>query len=116
MAENTTPLNVFITGGDTGTGRALTRDLVRKGHKVTGTTTSSEGAFAIRADGGLAAFPDLGRAADVRGLLQMAKTDVLVHVAASPLNDIPLAATNTDAAEAALAATDELVIAAGQAG
>jgi nucleoside-diphosphate-sugar epimerase len=116
MAENTSPLSVFITGASSGTGRALTRELVRHGHKVTGTTTSSEGAFAIRADGGLPAFPDLSRAADVRGLLQMAKADVLVHLAASVLSDVPLSGGDYKAGEAALNATDELVIAAGQAG
>ncbi|MCU0513694.1 MAG: NAD(P)-dependent oxidoreductase [Anaerolineae bacterium] len=117
MTETPKVLNVFITGGDTSAGRVLTRELARRGHRVTATTTGSAGAAAIRAAGGLPAYPDMTRPADVRGLLQMARTDVLVHLAAAPLNDIPqYASPQAAAAVAALDATDELVIAAGQAG
>lgn len=115
-ATETMTLSVFITGGDTGMGRLLTRTLVKRGCRVTGTTHTAAGAAAIRADGALPTYPDLARPGDLRGLLMMAKADVVVHLAASPLNGAPQYTADYNAAMKALTNTDEIALAAGQAG
>lgn len=81
---------IFVTGADTGVGRVVTRALIKRGYKVTGTTTNgSQGAFEIRRDGALPVYPDLTRAGEIRSTLLMAKADVVVHLAAQAVNEIP---------------------------
>ncbi len=116
QTTETTTLSIFITGGDTGMGRLLTRALVKHGHRVTSTTHTAAGAAAIRHDGALPTYPDLARPGDLRGMMMMAKADIVVHLAASPLNGTPQYAADYDVMMRALTSSDEITLAAGQAG
>jgi nucleoside-diphosphate-sugar epimerase len=86
----TTPLSVFVTGATTGPGRAITRELVAQGYKVTGTATSPDDANLIREDGGLPVFTDLFRASELASYLKMAKADAIVNAAPQVVNALPL--------------------------
>lgn len=79
MAEASTPLNVFVTGGAEGAGLAAVRALLKRGHKVTATACDAEGALAIRQAGALPVYPDLGRASEVLSILELAKADAVLH-------------------------------------
>lgn len=116
QATETPTLSIFMTGGDTGMGRLLTRALVKHGHRVTSTTHTAAGAAVIRKDGALPTYPDLARPGDLRGLMMMAKADIVVHLAASPLNGAPQYVADYDAMMQALTSSDEITLAAGQAG
>jgi nucleoside-diphosphate-sugar epimerase len=121
MADNTKEAqsngrSILITGASEGAGLALLRELVRRGHKVTGTTTSSEGAARIRRVGGLPANIQLDKTGEVQGILQATQVEIVVHLAASYINEVPQHQADVAPAIAALEATDEIVIAAGRAG
>ena len=85
-------LNVFITGGSDPIGLALTRMLVAAGHRVIGMTDGSDGASRVREAGGLPVFADPVRAGEIRGMLVMAKADVVIHAAPMSANEIPFTA------------------------
>ena len=85
-------LNVFITGGSDPIGLALTRMLVAAGHRVIGMTDGSDGASRVREAGGLPVFADPVRAGEIRGMLVMAKADVVIHAAPMSANEIPVTA------------------------
>lgn len=112
------PLSVFITGATTGAGRALVRRFAARGYRVTGTTDAGlPGAEMIRADGGTPTYPDLTRTSEVRSLMQMARADVVVHAAGTPLNGLPYTRSNWEKYRHILTkATDSVMTAAGQAG
>ncbi len=84
-------LNVFMTGGSDPVGLALTRQLVAAGHRVIGMTDGSEGASRVREAGGLPVFADPARAGEIRGMLVMAKANVVIHAAPMIANAVPFA-------------------------
>jgi nucleoside-diphosphate-sugar epimerase len=108
--------SILITGASEGVGLALLRELVKRGHKVTGTTTSSQGAARIRNLGGLPANIQLDKPGEVRSVLQATQADTIVHLAASYINEAPQHKADAAPAVTALESTDEIVIAAGRAG
>ncbi|MGB1288177.1 MAG: NAD-dependent epimerase/dehydratase family protein, partial [Aggregatilineales bacterium] len=96
-SEENSVLNVFIAGADTGTGLALTGELVKAGHKVVGSVVNgSEGAFAVRKRGAIPAYADLTRSGEVRSAMQMAKADVVVNLLPTLLNGVPHAQVDAD--------------------
>jgi 2-alkyl-3-oxoalkanoate reductase len=92
----TAPLTVFVTGATTIVGRALTRMLAAHGHKVIGTASTAEEGLALRADGVLAAYPDLYRAGELRSAIAGTGAQVLVHLAPQAANHPPQAPAHWD--------------------
>jgi 2-alkyl-3-oxoalkanoate reductase len=85
------PLSVFVTHGDSVVGRALVRQLVKRGAKVAASTANgTHGAHTIRQDGGVPTYTDLHREADIKSTLLMTKADVVIDLSATALNHIPL--------------------------
>lgn len=80
-AEKTAPLNVFLTGGSTPLGLAVMRRLAANGHKVSGITSSNDGAILIRAAGGLPVFSDPLVSSEIKAMLAMTKAEVVIHLA-----------------------------------
>jgi nucleoside-diphosphate-sugar epimerase len=72
-------MRVFVAGASGAIGRPLVPRLVAAGHEVTGTTRSEERAEAIRAAGASAAVVDVFDAASLRGAVDEARPEVLVH-------------------------------------
>jgi nucleoside-diphosphate-sugar epimerase len=108
--------SIFITGASEGVGLSLLRELVKRGHKVSGTTSSSQGAERIRSAGGLPANIQLDKPGEVRSVLQATHADTVVHLAGSYINEAPQHKADVAPAITALESTDEIVIAAGRAG
>ena len=79
MAEASTALNVFVTGGAEDVGLATVRALLKRGHKVVASVCGAEGALAVRQAGALPVFPDHSRASEVLSILKLAEADVVVH-------------------------------------
>lgn len=104
MAENDTPettdivekttASVLITGGNTPTGRAVTRLLHIAGHQVAAMTTTHEGSEQVRADGGLPIFADPTRAGEIKGMMDLREVDVVVHAAPLLANETPFVAAD----------------------
>ena len=109
--DNTSPLNIFITGGTTGVGREACRQAKARGHNVTVLTQGSEGAVKARQDGALPAYSDVTRAGELRSLFQMAQTDVMLHLAAQAGNGFPLSG-GYEAHERMMAESAQSVVAA----
>jgi nucleoside-diphosphate-sugar epimerase len=90
LNNNSTPvLNVVVTAATSPLGRETVRQLVARGHNVTGLTQGSDGAAKVRADGGLPAYSDLYRAGEIKSILTMAKADVVIHTAPQLINTFP---------------------------
>jgi len=96
MTSNETPeneapetLSIFLTDGVSSTARATTRALVRAGHKVTAVVNTTDEANRVRADGGLPISVDLLRDTEVRGMLKMAKANIIVNLRALHANSLP---------------------------
>jgi 2-alkyl-3-oxoalkanoate reductase len=87
--NNSIPLNVVVTAASSALGRETVRQLVARGHVVTGCTQGADGATMVRQDGGLPAYPDLLRAGEIKSILQMAKADVVVNLAPQLANILP---------------------------
>ncbi|GAB4511255.1 MAG: hypothetical protein OHK0046_09090 [Anaerolineae bacterium] len=79
MTETTTT-SVLITQGDSGAGRAITRQLRAAGYKAASVTNTQSGAAAIRAAGGLPTFVDTLRAGEVKSAIQMTKAEAIVNL------------------------------------
>jgi nucleoside-diphosphate-sugar epimerase len=90
-------LNVFINGGTTPLGRALVRQLVAAGHRVSASALSSAEGSALRADGALPTYPSLTRAGELRSAFAAAKASVIVNFAPTYPYGVPQAATEWDA-------------------
>ena len=103
MAEASTPLNVFITGGAESVGLAAVRALLQRGHKVVASACDADGALAVRQMGALPVYPDLSRASEVLSALQWAKADALVHAGPQFYGGLP------HAGEQYAATSDQLV-------
>jgi nucleoside-diphosphate-sugar epimerase len=91
-----TNLSVFLTGGNTGLGREVTRQLVTRGHRVTATVNDLESAAALRAAGGLPVYNDLFRAGEIASVLKMAEANVVVNLAPQAVNGLPFSTTDWD--------------------
>jgi nucleoside-diphosphate-sugar epimerase len=87
--NSTSALNVVVTAATSAVGRETVRQLVARGHSVTGLTQGSDGAVKVRADGGLPAYSDLLRAGEIKSILTMAKADVVIHTAPQLVNNFP---------------------------
>ncbi len=90
-------LSVFINGGTSLLGRALMRQLIAAGHRVTATVRSSAEAAQVRADGALPAYPDLLRAGELRSAIAVAKANVVVNFAPTYSLQPPHRVTDWDA-------------------
>jgi nucleoside-diphosphate-sugar epimerase len=73
-------LSIFLTAATSSLGREATRQLVTRGHRVTGLTDSSDGATLLRKDGALPAYSDPFRAGELKSIIKMAAADVVVHL------------------------------------
>ncbi|MFW5691349.1 MAG: hypothetical protein ACOCXZ_02500, partial [Chloroflexota bacterium] len=80
-SEEKSTFNVFVTEGTVPVARAVNRRLVQAGHTVTALTDGREGAAMIRKDGGLPVFADTARASEVRAMMEMARTEIVIHIA-----------------------------------
>ncbi len=87
--DNNSPLNIFITGGDSGVTREATRQAVARGHKVTVLTDGLAGATKVRQDGALPAFSDVTRAGEMKSLFTMSNVDVVIHLLPQAGNSFP---------------------------
>ena len=84
------PLNLFITGAASALGREVTRQLVARGHRVTGLTDGSDNAAKVRQDGAVPAFAtDPSRAGEMKSLLHAAQADVALHLSPQLANGFP---------------------------
>lgn len=90
-AENAEHLNIFLTGGSTPLGLAVTQRLTALGHKVSGITNNKEGAGQIRGAGGLPVYSDPRSTGEIRAMLTMCKASVVVHLAGA--SGLPFRAT-----------------------
>jgi 2-alkyl-3-oxoalkanoate reductase len=88
-------MNVFVAGASGAIGRPLIAELVRQGHRVTGMTTSAEGAERLKAQGAAAEIVDAYDAAAVEAALQRSRAEAVIdELTALPKNpaDMPKAA------------------------
>jgi nucleoside-diphosphate-sugar epimerase len=99
------PLSVFISGAASGLGRALTRILVARGHRVSGIVDSADSAKQLREAGGLPVYANPRRAGEIRSAMQVAKSEVVVHLATQRPNGIPLRSSDGGWDDTALADT-----------
>lgn len=97
LTASTGSLNVFINGGSTPLGRALVRQLVAAGHRVSASALGSAEAGALRADGALPAYPSLTRAGELRSAFAAAKASVIVNLAPTYPYGAPQTVTDWDA-------------------
>ncbi len=82
--------SVFITDATSGVGRAVVRAFVREGYRVIGTTDlGTVGATVIRSLGGIPVYPDLYRQSELKSLVQMARAELIIHLAPQRLNQVP---------------------------
>lgn len=88
--NNTDSLRVFVTSATEGLGRAVTRQLVARGHTVTGMAQDRAQADLIRADGGLPVYNDLFRASEIASTLKMVQADVIVNTTPQSINGLPI--------------------------
>lgn len=112
------PSNIFVAGGDQAVGLAITRLLVKAGHRVTATSsTGTDGAMAIRAAGALPVYPDITRAGEIRSAMTLAKADIVINCTAQSILGVPYAAQDYETtANTFFAGTQALVAVAGQLG
>jgi nucleoside-diphosphate-sugar epimerase len=89
LNANNASLSVFLTAATSSLGRETTRQLVARGHRVTGLTKGSDGAVILRKDGGLPAYSDPYRAGELKSIIKMAAADVVIHVLPQEVNVFP---------------------------
>ena len=107
------PLNIFITGGDSGVGLVLARQAVKNGHKVVAaSTTGTVGAKRIRNTGALTVYPDLSREGAIRSAIMLAKADVVVNCAPQDFMGLPQQRIDYEKTAAALEEGAEAIVAA----
>jgi nucleoside-diphosphate-sugar epimerase len=81
MAETPAPSkSVFLTGASGALGRAVARQLIDAGYRVTAAVNGYRSALALRQTGAVAAFPDVRRAGEVRSAITGAGATVVVHL------------------------------------
>jgi nucleoside-diphosphate-sugar epimerase len=89
LNANNASLSVFLTAATSSLGRETTRQLVARGHRVTGLTVGFDGAVTVRKDGGLPAYSDPYRAGELKSIIKMAAADVVIHVLPQEANVFP---------------------------
>jgi nucleoside-diphosphate-sugar epimerase len=89
LNANNASLSVFVTAATSSLGREVVRQLVERGHRVTGVTDSSDGATQLRKLGALPAFSDPFRAGEFKSMIKMASADVVVHLFSQAFNGFP---------------------------
>jgi nucleoside-diphosphate-sugar epimerase len=89
-------LNVYVNGGTTPAGRALVRQLVAAGHRVTATAVGSVEGGILRADGALPAYPHLTRMGELRSAIAAAKATIVVNLAPTYPYQTPQRASEWD--------------------
>lgn len=89
LNANNASLSVFLTAATSSVGREVTRQLIARGHRVTGLTEGSEGAVIMRKEGALPAYSDPYRAGELKSMIKMAAADVVVHVLPQDANVFP---------------------------
>ncbi|MEO8612541.1 MAG: NAD-dependent epimerase/dehydratase family protein [Chloroflexota bacterium] len=89
LNANNASLSVFLTAATSSLGRETTRQLVARGHRVTGLTKGFDGAVMVRKDGGLPAYSDPYRAGEIKSIIKMAAADVVIHVLPQEANVFP---------------------------
>src|ERR671915_1035002 len=112
-------MKVFVAGASGAIGTRLVPQLIARGHEVTGTSRSSEGAERVQALGANPIVLDLLDAPEVRRAVLEAQPDAIVHEGTALANarfsrrfDRTFAQTNRLRTEG----TDALLAAAGEAG
>lgn len=75
-----TSLNLVITAADTELGQEITRQLVARGHQVTGLALNRNGAAIIRSNGGLPTDASLTNASELKDVFQATKADVVLNL------------------------------------
>lgn len=81
-------LNILVTGANTELGRETTRQLVARGHCVTGLAQGKDNLSAIRADGGLPVEADPTNARELKDALSTAKATVVLNLAPQAANTL----------------------------
>jgi len=104
LNANNSSLSLVLTAATSSLGRETTRQLVARGHRVTGLTKGSAGAAQVRQDGGLPAYSDPLRAGELKSIFRMAAADVVVHLLTQEWNYFPH--RGLDAAKQARIITD----------
>jgi len=89
LNANNSSLSLVLTAATSSLGRETTRQLVARGHRVTGLTHGSVGAAQVRQDGGLPAYSDPLRAGELKSIFRMATADVAVHLLMQEVNFFP---------------------------
>jgi nucleoside-diphosphate-sugar epimerase len=89
LNANNASLSVFVTAATSSLGREVVRQLVERGHRVTGLTDGSDGATQLRKLGALPAYSDPFRAGEFKSMIKMASADVVVHLFSQAFNGFP---------------------------
>jgi nucleoside-diphosphate-sugar epimerase len=89
LNANNSSLSLVVTAATSSLGRETTRQLARRGHRITGLTDGSAGAAQVRQDGGLPAYSDPLRAGELKSIIRMAGADVVVHLLPQEINYFP---------------------------
>lgn len=89
--------SIYITGGTSPVGLALTQQLVEDGHTVACHAETAKQAGKLRELGALPMYGDLTQAGDIRNDLSLIEADVLVNLRPQTLNTLPYARRNWEA-------------------
>src|SRR5688572_125022 len=90
MTDNPQALNIFLTGGDSGVGLVLARELVKRGYKVfAAASKGTAGANRIRRVGAFPVYPELTREGSLRSAMMLARADVVVNCASQDFIGLP---------------------------
>jgi nucleoside-diphosphate-sugar epimerase len=89
LNANNASLSVFVMAATSSLGLEVVRQLVERGHRVTGLTDSSDGATQLRKLGALPAYSDPFRAGEFKSMIKMASVDVVVHLLSQAFNGFP---------------------------
>lgn len=108
----TTIYNVLITGANTPIGYQVAQKLVTDGHKVTGIASGRDGATELRNIGAMPILIDPTRPGEILGMMRVAHTDVVLHLA--PLTRFGVPFGNLDYATGDLIASTQAIAQASQ--
>lgn len=110
MAEANKSLNVLVIGGAEDAGLAITRALLKRGHKVVATARNSQGALAIRQAGALPVYPALSRASEILSTLKLAQADAIVYAGPQVCGGAPQADVDYEVNSAQLTQVTKAVV------
>jgi len=95
-SDEQAPLSVFLTEGVSAVGQATIQMLTNAGHKATAVVSTTQEANEVRALGGFPVSVDLLRSGEIKGMLKMAESNVVVNMAAQAYNTLPFNAPPAD--------------------